>query len=448
MDILIAFLALDLLIIIHELGHFAVAKWANMKVHEFALFMGPKIFSITRGETTYSLRSLPIGGYVKLEGEETASTDERAFNNKPLWVRALVIFAGPFMNILMAVVVFFILFNVFTYPSNHVDKAIEGSPSYEAGIRDGDKLISYDGRKVYIPTDLYIFLFLSEGETAKALIERDGKEIEVSVEPRTYDKYRYLLGYTPKASYGEDSVVVMKKYENGEEIPPPKDKKLLKNYNKLKDGDKILKLNDEKIEDMDDHMDFTKENKEKPIDVTVLRDGKEVVISLTPLKNEMEREDYDVGLYFDNIKSKNAVEALNSTFIQTYATVRMVGYNLYGLFTGSFGIGDLAGPVGIVSAVGEVIKESRKISFSAMIENFLNITALLSIVIGVSNLIPIPPFDGGKLFLIGLEAVRRKPLKAEFENAIALTGFVILVLLSLVVLFKDVAREINKFISP
>lgn len=447
MDILVAFLALDLLIIVHEMGHFAIAKWANMKVHEFALFMGPKIFSIKRGETTYSLRTVPIGGYVKLEGEDSASTDERAFNNKPLWVRALVIFAGPFMNILMAVVVFFILFNVFTYDSNIADTVIEGSPAYNAGIEENDKIISYDGKKVYVPTDMFIFLYLNEGEISEVVIERDGKEQVLSLTPRVNDKIRYIFGFNTKSIYGDDSVVVMKEY-NGEKLSAPEDETMLENFNKLKDNDRILKLNDTEIFDWDEMQAFMKKNKEKPVELTVLRDGKEVTFKLTPVIQENERENYDVGVSFKSIKSDGALDALQNTMIQTYATVRLVGYNFYGLFTGSFGMGDLAGPLGIVSAVGDIVKESRKISFTALINNFLSITALLSIIIGVSNLIPIPPFDGGKLFLIGLEGVRRKPLKPEFENAVVLTGFVILILLSAVVFFNDVMREINKFINP
>lgn len=448
MDILIAFLALDFLIIIHELGHFAVAKWADMKVHEFALFMGPKIFSIKRGETTYSLRSIPIGGYVKLEGEDSSSTDERAFNNKPLWVRALVIFAGPFMNVLLAVVVFFILFNIFTYDSNIVNYVPEGSPAYNAGIRTGDKILNYDGKSVYIPTDLFIFLYLNEGKTSKVEIEREGIKKKLTITPRIYNKTRYIFGYTPKSSYGKNSNVIMKKYSNGKSVAAPKDKKFLNNYNKLLDNDKIIRLNDTKIDNMDDYLAFMKKNKNKVVDVTLIRAGKEVKVNLTPVKETGERNNYDVGVGFKSIKAKSTAEALSSTLIQTYATVRMVGFNLYGLCTGSFGIGDMAGPVGIVSAVGDVVKESRKISYAAMINNFLNITALLSIVIGASNLVPIPPFDGGRLVLIGLEAVRRKPLKPEFENAVALTGFVILILLSAVIFFNDVMREVNKFINP
>ena len=120
MQILIAILALSFLIIIHELGHFTVAKLSGIKVHEFALFMGPKIFSVQKGETTYTLRLVPIGGYVRMEGEEQASEDSRAFNKKPIPVRMAVIAAGPIMNIIVAIILVFIVISSNGYNSTIV----------------------------------------------------------------------------------------------------------------------------------------------------------------------------------------------------------------------------------------------------------------------------------------------------------------------------------------
>ncbi|WP_242855812.1 site-2 protease family protein [Ruminiclostridium josui] len=127
MGILLAILALSFLIIIHELGHFLVAKAFNVKVNEFSLFMGPKIFSFVRGETTYSLRLIPLGGYVKMEGEEEASDDDRAFNKKPIGARAAIIAAGPIMNIIIAVLFAFAIMAYSGFYTNEVKAVLPGS---------------------------------------------------------------------------------------------------------------------------------------------------------------------------------------------------------------------------------------------------------------------------------------------------------------------------------
>lgn len=227
MDIIIAIIALSLLIIFHEIGHFTVAKLSKIKVHEFALFMGPKIFSFKKGETEYTLRSIPIGGMVRLEGEDISSEDENAYNNKPLWIRALVIFAGPFMNLLIAMIVFFFIFYAYGFDSTTVTNVQEGSPAYEAGIRDGDKIVKYDDKSVYIPIDFMIFTYLNNGQKTEVKFERGNQTHTASMKPRVYEKERYAFGYAPMESYGEDSNVVSKQNKDGVEYRNQKTLKYL-----------------------------------------------------------------------------------------------------------------------------------------------------------------------------------------------------------------------------
>lgn len=427
MNFLIAFLSLNVLIIIHELGHFAVAKWSKITVHEFALFMGPKILSITKGETKYSLGILPIGGYVKLEGEDFASKDPRAYNNKPLWVRALVIFAGPFMNIAIAVIILTYLFSSYGFSSNLVGTVLENSPAYEAGIQKGDRIVKYDGDSVLIPNDFYTFMYISKGKPKEVEIQRNGERKIVKIEPLVYPEDRYILGFTPTEPYGEKSMIVKDVTEKGE------------GKSKLKSGDKLLKFNDVEIKSMNEIIQFLSKNKENKINVLVLRDNKEEILEITPKKIK-NREDYETGLYFTS-EVGGVIASFNHSIKFTYSTIKNVAYSLLWLSQGNVSPKDMMGPAGMVSEVGKIVEKSP--TFEDMILNLLTISSYISIAIGATNLIPIPPLDGSKLLFILIEAIRRKPLSQEKETAIALVGFAFIIILSIFVLFNDVMRILN-----
>ena len=173
MNLLLAILAFNLIVIIHELGHFLVAKLADIKVLEFSLFVGPKLFSIKKGETTYSLRLIPMLAYVKMEGEEEYSESERAYNKKPVLTRAAVIAAGPLANIFTAVILLVILFSFTGYSTNKLSYVEENSPAYNASLREGDIIVKYDGKRIYQPADLIQFLYVYRGKTAEIEYIRD-----------------------------------------------------------------------------------------------------------------------------------------------------------------------------------------------------------------------------------------------------------------------------------
>ena len=147
-SILLTVLLLSILVFVHEFGHFIVAKLMGIRVLEFALFMGPKIFSFKKGETVYSLRCIPLGGFCSLEGEETTSDDDKAFSNKPWYKRAAVLIAGPAMNILLAVVLTIVLFATSGYSSLAIAEVVPGSPADLAGVKAGDTIVAVDGTGV------------------------------------------------------------------------------------------------------------------------------------------------------------------------------------------------------------------------------------------------------------------------------------------------------------
>lgn len=188
-----------IVVIFHEFGHFAVAKISGIKVHEFAIGMGPKLFKINKGDTDYSLRLLPIGGYVKMEGEDELSDDVRSFSKKPVLTRMAVIAAGAIMNFVLAILVFSIYFFYQGVPTTTIDEATKNLPAYEIGIRNGDVITEINDSKVDNWEDLKKIINGSNGENLKIKVLRNGEYKEFVLKPTLNDqKTAYIIGIVPK----------------------------------------------------------------------------------------------------------------------------------------------------------------------------------------------------------------------------------------------------------
>lgn len=184
-----------LIIAIHEFGHFAVAKAVGIRVNEYAIGMGPLIFKKKKGETQYSLRVLPIGGYVAMEGEESASEDPRSFNNASLWKRAAVVVSGAGMNFVLAVVAFTLFLLITGYPTRTVEKVLPKSPAAEAGIQTGDVIHSIDGKTV-ADWDTFSKTVAASKKTLTIGIRRKGKDLSFNVTP-VKKEGRPIVGIQP-----------------------------------------------------------------------------------------------------------------------------------------------------------------------------------------------------------------------------------------------------------
>ena len=198
MTIIYAILIFCMLIFVHELGHFMVAKACGVKVNEFAIGMGPAIFKKQKGETLYALRIFPIGGYCAMEGEDEDSEDPRAFNRKPAWQRALVLAAGSFMNLLTCVVLLIIIAFFMGQATTVIDQVEKGSPAETAGIMAGDRITDIDGNNIKEWDDITGTIGDNKGEAITITVDRDGNEMTFKTKPE-YDKEqkRSLIGITP-----------------------------------------------------------------------------------------------------------------------------------------------------------------------------------------------------------------------------------------------------------
>lgn len=427
MQFIWALIALSFLIIIHELGHFTVAKLAGIKVHEFALFMGPKIFSFQKGETTYSLRAVPLGGFVRMEGEEQASDDERAFNKKSIPVRMAVIAAGPIMNLIAAVVIAYILFSINGFVTTQVGDIKRDSLAVKSDIRKGDTIVSYNNKRVFDQMDIEILPYTLGEQRVNVGLLRDGQEITRTVTP---ERYGYKIGFIPydaESFEGKDSNLIkeLSKDYPGDQVG-------------LKVNDRIVALEGKPVKNRKEINDYLTANKEKPVVVTVERDKVKKDFKLTPKKERLS-EIEALGVTFTS-KRGTPGEIFNHTIGFAVSNTRSVYYSFLWLVTGKVSFGQMMGPVGIVSTMGKVV-EQRELIIDKIL-GLLSFTAFLSINLGVFNLIPFPALDGSKIFILLIEGVRRKAIPPEKEAAITMVGFVLLITLMIFATYNDITRII------
>ena len=401
---------LGFLIFIHELGHFTVAKLCKVKVNEFAIGFGPVIWNKQGKETKYAIRLIPLGGFVSMEGEEEQSEKEGSFSKASIPKRMAIVVAGATVNIIFALVVYFILISTSgTYISNEVDSTIDGYAAQIAGLQAGDKIIKVNDKEIKSKNDLDEEMTKNNGEELKVEIERNGEVIDYNIKP-TEVKSKVT------GIYLDDSckIITMDKGSSAEEAG-------------LENNDKIIKINGKDVNgDRNKIIEYLNESEnQESIQITVRRGNAEVTIDLVP---------DTVSTYYLGINMRYADDTFINRCInggmQTKEFFLSIFDNLKQLFTGNVGIDQMMGPVGISEAVAS----------TNGVREFFEMMALISLSLGVTNLLPIPALDGGKLLILIIEAIRRKPLKQQTEINIQLIGFAIIIGIFLMVTYNDILR--------
>lgn len=407
---------LGFLIGIHETGHFLIAKLCKVRVNEFAIGFGPVIWKHQGKETKYAIRLIPIGGFVNMEGEEEHSDKEGSFTNASITRRIAIVAAGAIVNIIFAIILYFILMatSPTTNSSNIIANIKDGYFASESGIQPGDKILKVNNKKITTSIDVNEALNKSNGEDVTVVVLRNGEKQIYSVKP-TEIKYHNTGIYLPALDSTSSKILALEPGSSGEKQG-------------LKENDIILKIND-----ID-----TKDNPEKIVQILqenssekekykflVERSGKEVEIEIIPdvLSN------YYLGVELQ-IPEDTIPNRLYYGLYDTMKFIASIFENLKQLFTGNTSVAQLVGPVGISQAV------SKTNGF----REFLNMLALISISLGITNLLPFPPLDGGKIVFILIEAIRRKPLNQEIELKIQMLGFAFLIGLSMIVTYHDIIR--------
>ncbi len=365
-----AVLIFGVIVVIHEWGHFLVAKLVGVQVNEFAIGMGPRLLGWGKKETRYSVRLLPIGGYCAMEGEDAAGGGEvrlgeeqptadnpRAFYRKKVWQRTLITVAGAVMNILLGFVLLLVYFGVCTLPSSNGETYYAGTTiswqeenalSAKGGLRVGDTIQAIDGKTVFSVFDIQMLLQDSD-----------------------------------------DGVFEMR--------------------------------------------------------VTRTTDGKTQTVTL-PSVEFKRTQDPESGVYYLHYDFKvNAIDqTVGSTIVQAAKTECSVAVTVWrsigGMLTGRYGLNELSGPVGTVDVIGDTVAGAMQQPWQIGLGNVLMLVALLTVNVGVFNLLPIPALDGGRLLFLAWEGITRKPVPQKYEAIVHAIGFVLLLILIAVVTFSDIMK--------
>lgn len=333
LTVIAAVVIFAVLIMIHELGHFFAAKWSGVRVREFAIGMGPKLWGHQGKETFYSIRAIPIGGFCAMEGEDTTSDDKRALTNKPAWVRLIILAAGAVMNIVLGFVLLLVVLGSSPKLATTTVESVEpGQPAQIAGLQAGDEIVKINRSKVHLYNDI---LFTTSSRL------------------------------------------------------------------------------------------------EEPVDFYVKRDGETVKLTMTA----------NAGVYgFRVAQADNSVfRTIHDAYYGTGFYSKVILSTVLDLFRGKVNVADLSGPIGIVSEINNAVQDSVSHGWAGF-QRVLDLAILLTINLGIFNLLPIPALDGGRILFVLVEMIRRKPLPPEKEGLVHMIGFAALILLSIFIAFQDIIK--------
>ncbi|MEG0873312.1 MAG: RIP metalloprotease RseP [Clostridia bacterium] len=405
-------LILGIVATIHEFGHFLMAKLFKIGVEEFSIGFGPKIIQKKVKETMYSLRWLPLGGYCAIEGEEGDSESETSFAKKNPVKKIIVLCMGVVFNAILAVVIFVgIGLHYPTYTST-ITKLTPDSVLTKAGIKAGDTIKAIDGKPVKIQADL-----LDRKDISNKNIEveylRDGKIQKTTVENVLTD-----CGYIG-ASFKIEKENGVSMVSNEVQLVASGSESVKTG---IKAGDRIIEVADIPTNTGDQVVDIVRQNKNKEISIKFDRKGQIISKTITP---EL-KQSFDLGI----ASTQKVKTTIPYAFVSASNNVKTIAGSYVDLFRGKVGVKDMSGLVGI----GEVVSKTNGVL------EFLNLMGIISLAVGIANIMPFPPLDGGKIVIVLGETITRKKLPAKAEAIISYIGFGLLIGLTLIVTYNDILR--------
>ncbi len=444
--IIAAILLLGPLIAIHEFGHYFVARKLGVKVLVYSIGFGPTLLKWTSKKSgiQYQLSALPLGGYVKMlderEGDVAAEDLPKAFNRQHPWKRIAIVAAGPLINLAFAVVLFWILFLPAQEQLNtRVGKILPNTPAAAAQMQSGDKITAVDGTQVSTWERLNYALVDRVGETGNIQIqaERAGQIQNFSLPIQSFLRDQTqspldVLGFTPY--HPEIPAVVSKLSEDGAAIRQG-----------MQVGDQIISIDGVKMKDWFDVVQVVQASPEKLLKIDVLRQNKIVHLSVMPQgkRDQMGKVTGLLGVQSDpgkvNIPAEykqtiqyTPVEAMGKAVEKTGQISSMILNSIVKMVRGLVGLDNLSGPITIAKVAGQ----SAEMGW----QTFISFMALMSVSLGILNLLPIPMLDGGHLIYYFIELIRGKPVSEQIQLVGLKIGMVLLGSMMLLALFNDIMR--------
>ena len=423
MSVVVALLILNGVIIFHEFGHYLFARVFGIEVLEFAVGFGPKLFSFKKNGTRFAFKAFLVGGSCLMKGEQTDDNSMGSFSAVPVWQRAIVIGMGPGFNVFLALITAIIYICCFGVDRPVVTTVYPGSPAAEAGLVEGDRILSFGGKKLYNTREYMSDLsYYGVPGDVELTFSRSGEVFSARFPSFTLERFR--LGF----SYDRDTAAITRLEDGGGA-----------QLSGAQEGDIIKSIDGHEIGSghaLKDYLSVT-EFDESPVEILCDRSGEDVAMIVYPVAYSYRTTGFEL-----NTVSQRVVlgEIIDSSYGEICYYLRSVFYAIASVFDDGFTTDVLAGPVGTIGAISDVYSSAAKRGLYASARAVLSLITLISASIGITNLVPLPSLDGCQLVFFAIEAVRRKPVSVKIRSAVNVVGFGIIMAVLLYVSVMEVFR--------
>ncbi|MBP7148447.1 MAG: RIP metalloprotease RseP [Acidobacteria bacterium] len=426
---------LGILIFVHELGHFLAAKYFRVRVETFSLGFGPRLFGFRRGDTDYRISAIPLGGYVRMTGEmdeigrsEEDSGRPDSLTTKPRWQRLVIMLAGPTMNIALAMLIWWGLFmhgtETLDIPEGppYVESVLPGSPAEQAGVAPGDRIVKVDGEAIDSVEEYTERLLFRPGRTVTYTVLRGEQELPREV----------TIGTHPVYGVGTDGVRVRMPVLIGSVAPDSPAERA-----GLKAGDRLVEINGRVAAGIDSVQKVIEQSAGKSVQLEVERAGQLVELAVEPAAIDGSRPRIGVTLTFPNKFVRfGPLQAAGESARMAWRNADLLFRTLSALVRRQVGMSVMSGPL-------EIARISREQASQGVVA-FLQLLALISIQLGIFNLLPIPVLDGGHVLILLFESVIRRDLSLRLKERVLQAGFLLLVLFAVTVIALDVRKAFQR----
>ena len=426
-------IVLGVMILIHEWGHYAAAKYFKVRVEVFSIGFGKRLLGFRRGETDYRISAIPLGGYVKMSGEnpmDERTEDPGEFLNHPRWQRFVIAIAGPFMNIVLAVGLLTIVYMVhYEYPAFIDQPGViayvkPDSPAAQAGVQPGDRIVRIGS--VQNPTweAIGLKVMLSPNDALPLTIDRNGQTVQTSITPKPVS-----VSEVGSAGWSPSQSIMVADVEAG--MPAAKAG--------IKEGDEIVAVDGKTVPVIEALIDTLQQTKDRVVNVEVLRGTQKLTFPLQPVLADAEGKEKRYRVGFESTpRMKVGTLSLIPAFQRSLEDNKRYSLVLLELIQkmvqAKVSMRQVEGPIGIGSAIGHAVTEKGWTPL-------LGLTAGISLNLGIFNLLPIPILDGGVILLLLIESLMRRDISLQIKERIYQAAFVFLVLFAVTVIYNDIAKR-------
>jgi len=422
------FIVLGILVLVHEFGHFITAKLSGVRVEEFSFGFGKRLFGKKIGDTDYKVSLFPLGGYVKMAGEEAedvkGAPDE--FESQPKWKKALILLNGPMFNLILTIILLSILFSIGIDRAKYLDEPAKigwvqkQSPAEKAGLKAGDIVLSINNKKIKNWEQFETIVTTSPREVLNLKVKRGDKIIDIKLHPKAVGAYQI-------GDVGVMYEIPAKIGQMASGMPAARAG--------LKTGDEILEIDGVKIKNYYQMRNIIMKSPDKELNFKIKRGNKIFTVKIKPEK-QGNRGVIGVVAYFETVKKRYPIfKAIGKSFKETVRLTVLTYQVLKKLIVGKISYKSLSGPIDIADFSYAAVKSGSS--------GFLQFLAFISLQLGIINLLPIPALDGGHLFVLLIETIVRKDFSPKWKERIAMIGFYTLILLSVFVIINDILKRVH-----